>query len=298
MNEEQVTPVPDDELWNRVSSDRATLAADDVDIPQEQHAQSEASEADPLMGLPEPTRKLIADIQAKTAEQDERLRDAGQKLASAHGTIGNLTKKLDDSLRTLTQLRPALDAVEAQEKARTETAASEAEEKRRTLRENLEGTDIVEYIDMVMADVKPKIEVNKTVQQPVQQPVQQVEEPVDVESLKTRLTAERELSDLHPGWMALSKSDEFLNWRKSQPKEIGELAYSPKVEDADKMFTLFKQQKEGAAKIAQVEAERNSRLRRGEIVQGRGTQQQGESADPGDLWDKVTRDRAKASASA
>ena len=285
---EQGTPaiIPEDkqeELWDQVQADRALTQADDA-------VEGQAGE-DPLAGLPEPTRKLIEQIQAKTVEQDANLKDVGQKLARAHGTIGNLTKQLGDSLKTLTQMKPAIDAVQAKEQAEADAKQAEKLARKTQLREELADIPgVVEYMDMVIPDVKPEVK-----PEPKAEPT---ELPADREAM---LIAQRELSDRHPGWMALTSKTapsgkDFQQWKAKQPDDIQALAESDDVADADKMLTLFKKHKEDAARVAQVEADRAARLRRGESVQGRGTALQGEDTSEDALWDKVTRDRAKARA--
>jgi hypothetical protein len=331
MNQEvnaQDVSVNADELWNQVEKDRSTIADDqdtqsiakdevktDEQVNEAPKAKPEVTNSDdPLSSLPEPTRKLIEQIQAKSAEQDKLLREAGQKLATAHGTIGNLNQKLDESLRTLNQVKPMLDAVTekeaAKEKAELDAKAAENAEKRRALRENLEGTDVAEYLDMVLADVKPKEEPAKPIQTEAKPEVPPQVQPQtsaeadeikakfqQLESERARLEIERDLSDLHPGWKKTVGSTEYDAWTKLQTTEIQQkINNASTVGEADKYLTQFKKHQEDAAKVAQVEAERQARLRRNEVVDGHGTAARGESDDPNDLWEKVQRDRQKARA--
>jgi hypothetical protein len=257
------------------------------------------STVDPLAGLPEPTRKLIEQIQAKTVEQDKALKDAGQKLATAHGTIGNLSKKLDDSLAALTKMKPAVEAVQVEAKAKADAAAAEREAKRKERRERLADLpDVLEELDDIRADAKPaaKIEPEPKVEQKTEnKPEPQVELPADREA---RLIAERELSDRHPKWMEMVRTKEFKDWQAAQPEAVRALSESDAIDDADKLLTLYKKHKDDAAKVAQVESERQARLRRGENIQGSGTAQTGAAPSPDSLWEQAKRDRAKARASA
>ena len=282
-------PIAADALWDQAQKDRASTPADDA-AP----AQTAALETvDPLAGLPEPTRKLIEQIQAKTAEQDKALKDAGQKLATAHGTIGNLSKKLDDSLRTLTQMKPAVEAVQAEAKAKAEADAVEREAKRKERRDRLaDMPDVLEELDDIRADAKPaEVKVDS---KPEPKPETEPAEPFA--EREARLIAERKLSDRHPKWIEVVRGKEFKDWEATQPEAVRALSASDDINDADKLLTLFKKHKDDAAAVAKVEADRQARLRRGENIQGTGTAQAGEKPSTDELWEKAKRDRAKARA--
>lgn len=282
-------PLTPEQLWEQASKDRSPDPQQDAPI----EAPAESGAPDILAGLPEPTRKLIEQIQAKTSEQEAALKEVGQKLARAHGTIGNLTAKLNDSMRTLTAMAPTVDAVAAREKAEAAAKALEKETKKQELRNQISDVlpGVTEYLDLVAPDVKPEAKPEPKPEE--QQPQQPAESP---EELKARLTRERELSDIHPKWLETVQSNDFRAWKKVQPADIQALMASDEVADAAEVLTMFKKHKEDAAKVAQVEAERQARLRRGETVQGSGSAQSGEAPSADALWEQAKRDRAKARA--
>jgi uncharacterized coiled-coil protein SlyX len=234
---------------------------------------------------------LIKEIQAKTAEQEKSLKEANQKLATAHGTIGNLSQKLNESLKDLTRIKPVLDQAESTKKADEATAKAAKEARRTELKEQLSDVpDILEYVDMVVADVKPAAEPDKPAAAKAE------ESP---EEIRAKLTAERELSDRHPRWIETIRSTEFVAWAAKQPDDIKALGASDDIDDADKMLTMFKKHKEDAAKIAKIEADRKERLRRGENIEGAGPAgSKGSDPSTDGLWNKVKRDREKARSSA
>ncbi len=290
--------VAEDALWNQAQKDRASTQADgagpDAGTKQVAVQQGDGKTVDPLAGLPEPTRKLIEQIQAKTVEQDKALKEAGQKLATAHGTIGNLSKKLDDSLVALTQMKPVLDAVQIEAKAKADTASAEREAKRKERRERLADLpDVLEELDDIRADAKPVVK-----QKPEAEVKPEVKPEAKTQQLpedrEVRLVLERELSDLHPKWIEMVRGKEFKDWHTTQPEAVQALSQSDDIADADKLLTLYKKHKEDAAKVAKVEADRQTRLRRGENVQGSGTAQQGGESSVDALWEKAKRDRAAA----
>ena len=201
--------------------------------------------------------------------------------------MNNLTQKLNQSLQQMTRVTPIIDEVEKTKKAEQDAAKAAREARRKELDESMsELPDVKEYIDLVTTDVKP-------VEKPVQTQAQPDQETP--EQLKARLTRERELSDRHPKWIETVKTDEFKTWLQSQPDDIKALGASDNVDDADTMLAAYKKHKEDAAKVAQVEAERQERLRRGEQVGGnRGSATKDGDNSPDALWEKAKREREKA----
>ena len=288
----------DDQAWERVQKDRAaTQAADAVAEPATVKTDGKetvrADPADPYAGLPEPTRKLLEGLDTRLKENEGRFKDVNKKLATAHGTIGNLKQRLDASQVELTRIAPTLEAVEA-EKARVEKAAADAKvAKRKALRERLSDLpDVAELMDEVLpADAEPAVKVEPKAE-PKKEPEKEVADlPADREA---RLIRERELSDLHPGWIAMVNTPEWKTWEAAQPEAVRALGASDAVADADQMFKIFKKHKSDAAQVAEVEKDRAERLRRGEGVQGRGSSAQDVDTGPDALWNKVKRDREKA----
>lgn len=289
-------PIEDDVLWAKAQKDRASTQADDAGPSAEAKEGAHSVDGmtdDPLAGLPEPTRKLIEQIQAKTVEQDESLKTVGQKLATAHGTIGNLRKQLDDSLATLRQMQPTVEAVKAQEKEKADTAKAEMAKKKAEVRERLSDLpDVLEYLDMVApADEKPAVE-QKPEQIPEQKPEPAREAPSQDEVTVIKL--QNALHQKVPGWVQKRDSKEFQEWLPTQSEEIKRRAESWDVDEAASVFQSFDKHMNDAAKVARLDADRQARLRRGETVQGSGTAQTGTDASPDSLWEKAKRDRAKA----
>ena len=268
----------EDQLWDQVGKDRASTPADDAIVPV-------TNEADPLAGMPEPTRKLIESLNTKTTEQEKRLHDIGQKLATAHGTMGNMKQQLDASRDMLAKFTPVVQDVEARKKAEAETAAAAKATKLKEAREKIsEYTELTEYLDLVIpADVKPEAKPE----------VKSEPESLNPEDRRI-LILQRELSDEVPGWMKKRDSAEFQAWLPKQSQDVQAKAQSWEVKEAVEVFKLFDQNTNDAAKIAQVEKDRQERLRRGESVQGRGGSNGNVDTSPDALWNQVARDRAKA----
>lgn len=272
-------PTPD-ELWTQAQTDRNKAQAGNDEIVDAE------GKPDPLASLPEPVANLVKEIQAKQAEQEAALKDTGQKLAKAHGTIGNLTQKLNKSLQDLQRVQPVIDDVEQKRKAEQDAAKTAKEARRKELGESMaELPDVKEYIELMVGDAKPPEK------EAPAKPAAEVETP---EMREARLVAERELSDRHPKWIETVKSTEFKTWLEKQPEDIKALGASDSVDDADQMLTAYKKHKEDAAKVAQVEAERQERLRRGEKVEGeRGSASKDGDTSPDALWNKAKREREK-----
>lgn len=286
--------LPAEDLWAQAQKDHAsTPAGESVVVTEVAPKVAPGAAPDPLAGLPESTRKLVEQIQAKTAEQDATLKAVGQKLATAHGTIGNLTKRLNDSLVTLNQMKPTIDAVEATKQIEAKALVATKAARRKELREQLSDFPVViDYLDEMMPpEAEVKLEPEAKPEARTAAPAAEL--PADREA---RLIAERELSDLHPKWIEIVRSEAFRSWREAQPAAIQALGASDNPADAAEMLDAYKQQKSDAAQVAQVEADRQARLRRGESVPGRGTAQQGEVPTPDALWEQAKREHAKAKA--
>src|SRR3990167_6687577 len=156
MTDEVVTQTADKE-WDQVSKDReAQTRAGESDQPVVSEAGKAEAAPDPLDGLPEPTRKLIEGLQAKTANYDSRFQKMNQQLATANGTIGNLKQRLDESQVKLQKTDPVIAATEAQKKADEKTAAEARVAKRAAAREKLADVFEADVVDELMpADAKP-----------------------------------------------------------------------------------------------------------------------------------------------
>ncbi len=285
----------DNELWDQVQKDRsATQAGDDPDAGAiaEAALSGETVEDDPFAGLPEPTRKFMESLQAKITETDTRFESVSQQLARANGTIGNLKQRLDESQRKFTDLKPTIEAVEADQQAKEKARIADQARRRTELREKIsEFPDIAEYLDLVApADVQPA-EVKPEVKPEAQQETRQV-----TEDERRVLVLQRELSDVVPGWMKTRDSEEFRAWLPKQGNDIKAAADSWDVGQAASVFHAFAKHKDDAAAVAKVEQERAARLRRGEAVQGKGTTGSGDAGL--DDWDRVARDRAREKARA
>ena len=274
----------DDELWGQVQADRENSVDGELEGAGDQ-------DEDPLAGLPEATRKLITEIQAKTVEQDQLLKDANKKLATAHGTIGNLSQRLAESMKEFGRIKPVVEKAESTAKAEEAKAKAEQEARLKELDETMgELPEVKAYVDLKLAGLKPA--------EPATPSADDEPAPETPEQIRAKLTAERELSDRHPKWIETIKSDDFQKWLEKQPDDIKALGASENVADADTMLTAFKKHKNDAAEIARVEAERKERLRRGETVEGVGPGGKGGDPSKDGLWNQVKRDREKTRSSA
>lgn len=288
----QAAPEELDKQWDKVAKDRADEAPADAQPAGDGIAATEAKADDPLAGLPEPTRKLIESLQSKVGESETRFKDMGQKLATAHGTIGNLKQRLDESQAKLTQIEPVVKTVTDAEKAKVDAAAQEKLAKRKALRERLEDLpDIAELYDMVFdGDGKPP----KVDEKPVEPGEQQIDRG-DVEPPKHMVEALREaLEERCPGWESKRTSQPFKDWLAAQTDEVKGKLGSWKVSDSASVIEAFDKHVSDSATVSAVEKERQERLRRGESVQGRGGGGKGaDGGDPDALWNKVARDRER-----
>lgn len=281
----------EDELWAQVNQDRATRAADSDQIPPDQ---DEAAK-DPLAALPEETRKLIEGLDEKVRKSEEQVAILDRKFGTANGIIGNLKQRLDESQAKLKEVEPIIHATAAIKKADADAEAAEREAKRKAAREAVSelSPEFVEYVDMVVADVKPVVPVqNQPMQnQPEQQ--KQVEAQGDRSQVDI-LTMQLELSDKAPGWRKTKETSEFAQWLSSQPVDVQAKARGWDVEEIASVFNGY--QKDSAT-IAQVEKERKERLSRGTTVQGRGSSVGNVDLSADAAWEKVKRDREKLRAS-
>lgn len=288
----EVQQQTDDKLWEQVQQDRAG-ATQAEPINAEPGAKGDA--ADPLAGVPDETRKLIEGLEAKMAERDQRLHTVGQQLATAHGTMGSMKQQLDESRELLKKIAPTVATVEAQKKADEQKAADDAIAKRKALREKLaDFPEVLEYVDSVLpADVKPAAKVEEKPAVVEQAKVEEV--PNAAETIRV-LNLQRELSDRVPGWLKIRETPEFKAWLPAQNAAIKARCESWDPDEAASVFQAFEKHKVDAAKVAQVEKDRQERLNRGEGIQGRGGSPNNVDTGADALWNKVTRDRAKAQA--
>lgn len=294
--ESQETP---DALWNKVQADRAAPA--DVDHAPPEGAKDEGK-ADPLAALPEPTRELIKGLETRLTAQEEENKRNRQQLASAHGTIGNLKQRLDASQVQLQKITPTTEAIEAE---RVEKAKKEAEGKASRRAEllgrmgDMTGLSTEELAELGL-DVKPAAE-EKPAPKPEPEQKPAAAETDDGQSADDKirvLTLQREVSDLVPGWLKIRETPEFKAWRDGPGKPIfTEKAGSWDPGDVADVFKAFGKHTSDAAKVAQVEKDRQERLRRGENPQGRGSSTGDVDLSPDAAWNKVKRDREKARAS-
>jgi hypothetical protein len=264
---------------------------------------------DPLAGLPEPTRKLIQGLQAADTRRQQEMETMQHQLSTAHGTIGNLKQRLDESHQKITTITPVLDAVDADRKAAAQRVAVEKQAKVKAAREKL-ATDlpeVAEILDLLLpeetATPAPTPSAAATTPTPTPTPTPAptptptptpAPAPTGGPTTEQVLIAQRELSDLHPGWMKTRATPEFRDWFAAQPDQVKALAGSWQVADTSKVFDAFKKHQSDAALVAQTEKERQERLRRGEGPQGRGSATPGAPSSDDALWDQAKRDRDKA----
>lgn len=278
----------DDELWEQVGKDRAATPAEEVVVPDETD-----TAADPMAGLPEPTRKLIEGLQAKTTEQETRLHKVGQQLATAHGTMGSMKQQLDASRVALEKIAPTIASVEATNKAEADAKAAAKATRIKEAREKLnELPEIADYLDLVLpADAKPAM-TEKPAEVKAEKPEKIEPESLDPDERRV-LILQRELSDKVPGWIKKRDSAEFKAWLPKQNADIHARSNSWDVDEAASVFEAFEKHQSDAATVADVERQRQERLRRGEGVQGRGSSTGDVDTGPDALWNKVKRDRAR-----
>ena len=298
VKKDEVKEPTEEELWATVQKDRASTPAEEP--LTEEPAKTE--EADPLAGLPEPTRKLIEGLQTKAARFDEldaRLRETNQKLATAHGTAGNLKQRLEETQARLEKVLPTIEAVEGDRKAVADAKTVEHKAARDKARASLADILDPDVVDMILpADEKPAAEAKP---EPKSEPKPEVKpepkpEPA-AEDERRVLILQRELSDLAPGWMTTRGTPEFKAWAVGPGKQLYDSkADSWDVKEAASVFQAFAKHKSDAATVAQVEKDRQERLRRGESIQGRGSSTGDVDTSEDALWNKVKRDRAKAQA--
>ncbi|CAB4145038.1 hypothetical protein UFOVP891_43 [uncultured Caudovirales phage] len=267
----------DEAMWDRVQQDRTSTIADEGD------------QADPLAGLPEPTRKLIEGLTKTVQEQDGRLKEVGQKLATAHGTMGSMKQQLDVSRDLLQKLTPAAESInatrKAEEKAEQDAIAAEREAALEEVREVF--PNFVKAFPNLLTDAKP-------VKQEVQEPEQAVNQGPVVDPQVVRL--QLDLTDLSPGWRAKVATAEYQQWINANPDMKRIADHSLDVKESASVLTAFDKHRSSTQQVAQVEKERQERLRRAEGIRGRGGSTGNMDSSEDALWNKVTNDRAKARA--
>lgn len=277
--------------WDQVKQDRQEGAPHTDAEPV-----VEAQAADPLAGLPEPTRKLIEGLKKQVDDGEGRFKDMGQKLATAHGTIGNIKQRLDASQAEVQRIKPLIKTVEDAEKVKTDQAKQAKATAVTELRERLaDFPDFLAYMDIIAppADAKPAaatpvIETEAAPQaetKPVTQDPQPTQEVIDAlrESLEERC----------PGWEAKRRSKEFNEWFATQADEVKARLESWKVKDSASVIEAFDKHVKDSATVAAVSTDRQERLRRGGGMEGRGGSQADGAGDPDSLWNKVKGDRKR-----
>lgn len=313
MTEQEQTP---DQLWNQVQQDRSTPAEKITEVETKvettetttQEVKEEGKADDPLAGLPEATRKYIEDLRTEAADYKARLKETNQKLASQHGIAGNLKQQLEKTQAKLNEILPTIESIEAEKKRKAQEEAEAKAAKRKELRDGLAETlpEVLEYIDINVdggkpADEKPapaKAELAKPAKAEVGKPETQAAEP----NAKSREDVQRLMLALHdkvPGWTRIRETQEFKAWSQGPGKQTYEANMgSWDVDEVAGVFTAFDKHQKDAAKVAQVEKERQERLRRSEGIVGRGTTSMVVDGSDDALWNKVKRDREKAAQAA
>lgn len=287
-NNEQVKTT-EDQLWEQVNQDRATRAAEEDQVIPNPAAASDAN--DPLAALPEPTRKLIQEMDEKLKTSGEQLAILDRKFGTANGIIGNLKQRLDESQAKLKEVEPIIHATAATRKAEAESEAAEREAKRKAAREAISelSPEFVEYVDMVVADVKPPV-------QPKPDPLPAQSAQPDKNQIDV-LNMQLDLSDKAPGWRKTKQEPEFVAWISAQPMDVQQKVNGWNVDDIASVFNDFAKHKSDAVTVAQVEKERKERLSRGSSIQGRGSSVGNVDLSADAAWEKVKRDREKSRAS-
>lgn len=290
------TQQADDELWNQVQTDRATQAG-------EEQAQAPAGNgADQRAGLPAPTKKLLDEIDRLNTvvkEQGSNLEAVSRQMSAVNGTFGTLKQRLDASQVVIDKVAPTIEAAEAAKKEEERKKAEEKAARRQELRDRIIDPDVLEYMDEVLGTDNKPAAATAADDKPDAgaKPDAAAQAPNTDEKIRV-LTLQRELSDRVPGWLKIRETPEYKAFIAGPGKELFEAnidTWDPDV--AAQVFTAFDKHKSDAAKVAQVEKDRQDRLRRGENPQGRKTTTGDGSLSSDDAWEKVKRDRAAAQAS-
>lgn len=271
----------EDELWTQVNQDRATRA----DGEDAQALEAQKGEVDPLSVLPEPTRKLIEGLDEKVKLANEQIGMLDRKLGTANGIIGGMKQRLDESQVKLKAIDPVIEATAAARKVEAEAQAAAREQKRSDMREQF--PELAEYVESTVAELKPAI-VN---------PAPNAKPAVGEDEVKT-LKLLLDLSDKAPGWKQVRDNPEFQAWIPNQPAETQAILNGWEPDAIAGVFKAFEKHKVDSVKVAQVERERQERLRRGGGIEGRGSSVGSADLSVDAAWEKVKRDRAKANAPA
>jgi hypothetical protein len=256
-----------DKLWGQVAKERAGEVAQ----------ATPASPATPV--IPESTQKLLDEIdrlKEAVTKQGSEIQTVGKHISTINGVFGNMKQQV-------AKIAPTVEAVEAERLAVKQAVLDAANAKRAELRERVsEIPDLVEYIDSVMP-AKPEDT----------KPADKSSDDADIEQLKMDkeiAILQGQLSDVVPGWRTIRKEPEFQKFLETNPTLKKIALESLDVTESAGVFQTYKEQKDAAAKVAQVEKDRQERLRRGETPQGRGTTN-ASNGDDGDAWERVKKDR-------
>jgi hypothetical protein len=261
----------DEQMWDQVRQDRT-----------QEFAPEKPAAPNPEL-VAESTQKLLEEIdklREAVKQQGTEVKTVQQHVSRVNGLFGNMKQRVE-------QMVPAVNHVQATRAAEEKARREEAEQRRVALREkvvDLGMPELVEYIDTVApkADDKPAVK-----------PAAPVQDEVSADERLKIVDLQRQLSDEVPGWMRIRDSAEFKAWASQQPPEVHKImSESHDVQESAGVFKAFLSHRAEAAKVAQVEKDRQARLRRGEMPTGRGTTS-ANADDAGDGWDRVARDRAR-----
>lgn len=258
--------------WNDVAAERADPLAvkqPDPDVTTPDPAADPAPQKDPVL------ERLEA--------QDALIKKLSNDLKMASGRVSKIQGELDAG-------RAAAKAVKEAPTAAQQAAAAIDPAKWTALKEEFpEWTDAMDSrISERIADVTKNL-----------QPAQQEGELVDIDA-EFRKRETLRVTRKHKDFYDVIRSEEFKDWRKTQPAEVSDLGASDVAEDAIEMLDLFKAAKTVKPAVAATEADalqaaRAQRLKAAAGPAPRATQaaKSGGELTPQEIWAQEAAERAK-----
>jgi hypothetical protein len=268
----EMTPEQAAQAWNDVAAERKDPLAG---AQEPQPGSDPAPAAEPAKVDPPVKDPVLARIEA----QDELIKKLHNDLKMATGRVSKIQGELDAG-------RAAAKAVKDAPTTSQQAAAAADPAKWAAMKE-----EFPEWAEAISDQISHRIAEaakNNTPSEPT--------ELVDLDAELRKRETQRVLRK-HKDFFDTIKSEEFVNWRKTQPAEINALAASDLAEDAIEMVDLFKAAKAAPAEADALDAKRAARLRQASAPAPRATQPVKASAggelSSKEIWAQEAAARAK-----
>jgi hypothetical protein len=299
MKDEEMTDEKEptrEELWAEVEKERS---ADPVSAPETPAIESApaAQTKQPAEVKPaEPAPPTDAERLSAALEEIEKLKT---RQRNVEGHIGGLTSQQKALHETITAAKQAAAQVKDAPTDQQIAAAAKNPEEWDQLKEDFpqwhNATE--KFVNAKIATIQAGAnaeQVNELVNKQIQEQVGTITKELKAEIVDSAMSV------VFPQWKEDINSPAFAEWAKAQPANIQALADSPRVGDAARMLSLFKEAAK-ANPVNQLIEQRKSKLENSVAAPRGGKAVLAKTPDqmtPAELWEYEARARERARAAA